>query len=817
MNIRKTLEAKLSDFGRFIYRRKWIFLILMILVAGGFVSQLPKITVDTSNEGFLRIDDPIRIAYDNFRDKYGREEIILLVIETPDVFSMETLKKIRNLHHQLESEVPYIDEVSSLINARNTRGENDRLIVEDLLEHWPQNQQQLDAIRKNAFSNEIYQNLLLSEDGHLTTIMLKPVVYVTDNSKVDLTKGFEDSGPANGDAGEGTNTHYIGEKENTEIVTAVHNIVEKYQDSNFKITTAGTPIVVEKLRQSMQHDMQIFTKNSLLIVILLLALMFRRISGVVMPILVVILSLLSTFGLLAATGTPLKMPTQILPSFVLAVSVAASVHFLAIFYRSYLASNDKESAIADTFGHSGLAIIMTGITTAAGLLSFSTSEVSPISDLGYFAAAAVMMALMYNLILLPTLIAIFPVFKKKKAEMANRAFMNSFLAFMGRISTRHAMKIVAISAIVLVLSAISLKNLQFKHDPLEWMPQDWETVVATHMVDERLKGSTNTELIVDTGKPGGLYDPLIMKKIDTIQKNLVEHSYLTPGASVGKAYSVVDILKETNRALHANQQDFYTVPDERALIAQELLLFEDSGSDDLQNFVDNQFSQARISMKTPWIDANSSAKFLKEVGHQVDVVFADVADSYITGMGPLFVRTLDSAIESMKNSYLIAVVVISVMMILILGDFKLGLISMIPNLIPIVVVLGVMAAANIPLDLFTMLVGSIAVGLAVDDTIHFMHNFKRYYAETGDVSQAVQNTLQTTGRAILVTTLILCAGFFVFMGATMSNVVIFGAITGSTILLALLADLLLSPALMVLIYERKPQTVQTELSDSNEY
>ena len=799
---RHQIEAMLENFGHTLVRRKWIFLILMLAISLGLISQLPNITMDTSNEGFLHENDPTLITYNKFREQFGREEMIMLSIDTPNLFTLATLEKIRALHHDLENKLPHLDEVSSIINARNTRGSADELIVEDLFEHWPTDQQALETIKQIAINSSTYENFLLSKDATLTTILIKSQAFIGEVIEDDLLAGFDEMTESKSKPNQP-----IGDKENSELVAAVKQIVDEYQADDFRIYAAGTPTVIDQLKKSMKHDMQTFTKYALITIILVLAFMFRRLSGVLLPLSVVVLTLLSTLGLMAATGTALKLPTQILPSLILAVSVAASVHLLAIFYQHFHREQHKENAIAHALGHSGLAIIMTSLTTAAGLLSFAASEVSPIADLGRFAGAGVLLSLLYTLILLPTLIAIFPIkHKGNKTETANHPFMDKLLSWTARFSVEHPKTIVVTSLLLFAIAFASLLNIEFRHDPLEWMPEHWEIRQATKLIDEKMRGSSTMEVIIDTQKENGLYDPIVMHKINEVQTMLQDQTY--KHSFIGKTVSVVDIVKESNRALHENREEFYKVPDNRDLIAQELFLFENSGSDDLEDFVDSQFSQARLTLKGPWVDAGTSAGFIRQVMTQIQQEFSGLAETTITGMGSLFVRTLDTAINSTRTSYLVAAVVITLMMIILLGELKLGLISMIPNLLPIVIALGVLAAIKIPLDMFTMLVGSIAIGLAVDDTIHFMHNFKRYFHQTGDVKLAVEKTLHTTGRAIVVTTIVLCLGFFIFMAATMNNVFRFGALTGSTILLALVADLLLAPALMMLLYGRKQKIAQ---------
>lgn len=801
MDIHKKLESAFEIFGRFVYRHKWLVLVCMLAVAGGFISQLSKLSVDMSNESLLREDDPIRITYDRFRQKYGREEVIVLVIDTPNIFSLPSLQKLKSLHEDLKSNVPYLADITSLINARNTRGEGDKLIVEDLFKHWPQSATKLREIEALALNNELYKDLILSADGTLGAIILKPVTFVDSKESTDITTGFQDSVSTPGNHAAPIAPRYLMEKENTELVAAVKGIIGKHQDKDFKIISGGTPIVIDQLQNAMQQDMQKFTLYSLLIIVFVLAAMFRRISGVVFPLIIVVVTLLSTFGSMAITGVAMKMPTQILPSMILAISIASSVYVLSIFYRKLDESNDKEASIASALRHSGLSIVMASVTTAVGLLTFATSDIVPIADLGFFSGAAILLSLMYTVILLPALTAVFPLARKSgKSVKTKITLMDKLLTWITNVTTTHPVKIVAISVAIFVVSVISVANIQFRHDPLEWMPETWDTVKATRLLDARLNGSTTTEIIVNTNKENGLYDPLVMHKLEEIQKELVNHSYANKRAHVGKAYSVVDIVKESNRALNGNRQEWLKVPETRNLIAQELLLFENSGSDDLKDFVDSQFSEARVSLKTPWIDAGTSADFLQEIGDLVDTKFMGLATVSITGMGPLFVRTLNSAINSIRDSYISTIIVVSILMIILFWDIKLGLVSMIPNIIPITVVLGGMAALDIPLDLFTMLVGTIAIGLAVDDTIHFMHTCQRGLKESEDIKTIIESTMKSTGRAMIVSSIVLAAGFFIFMAATMSNVVLFGALTGSAILLALVADLFMSPALLMMVY-----------------
>jgi len=802
-NIRYRIEEWFASFAEFIYDHRLKAIIFMLGITLAVISQLPRITIDTSTEGFLHEDDPILLDYNRFRDQFGRDEVVIVAIKTPHVFNLAFLEKLRQIHEALESEVPYIDDITSLVNARNTRGEGDTLIVEDLLETWPQNDADLSALQTRVMRNEMYRNMLISENGNFTTIIIRTESVSSLGERVDPFSGFDEASQniTTPSTPEPAQIQYLTDVENSEVVRTVQGVVERFQSDEYPIFLAGSPSVTHFLKQSLMKDMRKFVAISLLIVTVVLFLMFRRISGFVLPLVVVLLSLLTTLAIMAINGTAIKVPTQILPSFLLAVGVGTSVHILAIFYHRFDERGDKRQAIAYALSHSGLAIIMTNITTASGLMSFSTAEVAPIADIGIFAGIGVLLAFVYTLVLIPAFLALIPLKQRLQDGIQHRTpIMDRFLSAVSSFSTRNPRPILLGAGTIIGLSLFFASQLHFSHHPLGWFPQKNPIRVATETIDTHLRGSVSLEVIIDTGRENGLYEPDLLKRLDQAAAYLEAQDY---GAYfVGKAWSLTSILKETNQALNENRSEFYKVPENKELVAQELLLFENSGSDDLEDVVDSQFSKVRFTLKVPFRDVIGSEDLLQDVPKYFEKNFPE-ADVVLTGLMSLLGRILTQAVRTMARSYLIAIVIITVLMIILIGKFRIGLLSMIPNLTPILLTMGLIKVLGFPLDLFTMMVASIAIGLAVDDTIHFMHNFRRYYESGMHPSEAVYETLHTTGRAMLVTTIVLSLGFFVFMFASMNNLTSFGLLTGFTIIMALVSDYLIAPALMVVVNKPK--------------
>lgn len=815
--IRLSIERWFESLARFLIRFRWVVLVLIAALVAGLGTGIPKLTLDTSSEGFLHPDDPVLAEYEKFKDQFGRDDMIIIAVEPDNVFSFKTLKRVKALHDELEDKVPHLNDIISMVNARNTVGRGDRLIVDDLLADWPRTEADLAALKERVMANRIYRNRLINDQATMTAIVLEIDAYSslgtdpgikagftgdkTEGQGAEALSGFEDD-PQKPVGEAPAKPVFLTDEENRAVVREVNRIVAAHQADGFKLHLAGSPVVSESIKLSMMHDMGLFMRLAVAIIGITLFFMFRRITGVVLPLLIVLLALVSTLGLMGYLGVPFKTPTMILPSFILAVGVGAAVHILALFYQALQRTGDKNGAIAEALGHSGLAVVMTSLTTAVGMASFTAAEVAPIADLGLFASAGIIIALVYTIVLLPILLALVRINPKAAHKRAaHPAVFDSLLDWVTDFSTRRAKAVTIVSLVLIGLALVGVSQLYFRHDVLKWLPEKLPARLATVEIDREMRGSVAIEMILDTGRENGLHRRETLVKLDRLARKMekVDRGELF----VGKVTSVADMLMEINQALNENRPEAYVIPENEKLIPQEFLLFENSGSDDLELVVDSRFQLARFTVKVPWMDTIYYVPFLNELEDMFRAEFGAEVKLTSTGMMTLWGRTVYAAISSMAKSYITALIVISLMMILLIGSFKVGLVAMIPNLAPIILTLGLMGLADFPFDMFTMLVGPIAIGLAVDDTVHFMHNFRRYHYQTGDVVESVRSTLHTAGRAMLVTSVVLSLGFFIFMAADMRNVYYFGLLTGLTVILALLADFFLAPALMKLIH-REP-------------
>jgi predicted RND superfamily exporter protein len=797
---RKRIDARFESLGDWIYRHRWLTFIGIALAVAGLASQFPKLRMESSEEAFFHKSDPTLIAYDAFREQFGRDEFVIITITPSEVFDRGFLTKLIAFHNALDTRLPYVKEVTSLYNVRDTRGVGDTLVVEDFLEKFPQSDAALAALRERALASKLYRDFLISEDGKLTAVVIETVAFSPEQGAEDLLAGFEqEAAPgANGAA----RRLPLTDEQDAELVRAVDAVVAEFEAPDFRIHVAGGPVVGTFFHTQMQKDMGLFTLLCLIAIIVLLFVLFRRLSGVLLPMIVVVLSVVATMGLMALTNTPFTVVTTFLPTFLLACAVGHSVHLLAMFFRRYQQEGDKRAALVFAMGHSGLPIVMTGLTTVAGLFSFAQAQVRMVAELGIFGGLGVLTGLVFTLVLMPALLAVSPL--RPKTVLARQHWGERFdrvLIGIADIGVDRAWPIVIFSAAITAISIVGLFWLNFSQNFVEWIPESEPVRQSIDYVDERLKGGSSLELLVDTGKENGLYDPALLDGIDSLTPFSEQFRNYKGMQLVGKTFSVVDVLKETNQALNENRADHYTVPKNRDLVAQEMLLFENSGSDDLEDLVDSQFSKARLSLRVRNDDAHSYVAVVDQLAAEAKRVTGDGAKVTVTGTTALFTAAVYMQMLDMVKSYVIASVAITIMMMLLVGSFRIGVLSMAVNFIPILITLGVVMAiiTGIRLDVHNLTIGSIALGLAVDDTIHYFHNFRRYFAQSGDVREAARQTLLSTGRAMLFTTVVLVIGFWLFMGSTLKLNVNFGLLTGLTLVFALLADFFLSTALFTLI------------------
>jgi predicted RND superfamily exporter protein len=778
------IEALFEKIANFTVKHSlFVLLATCIPITSFILTQIPKLKLDTSVDGFLLKSDVALVEYKKFKDEFGRDDLIVVGVRSNKIFSLEFLEKLRSLHEEIES-IEFVEEVNSLINARSTWGDEDQLIIEDLFEVWPQTSEDLALLREKAINNPLYKNLILSPENDFTVLSIKLDTF----ERIDDVDGGFDF------ASEDLNKvelKYLPQESTDLVVLELEKIAKKYEGKDFNVFLSGVQVFGKVIKANMRKDMVQLTLGCMFLISIMLGLFFRRLSAALLPAAVTLLSLLTSLSFLSLSGVALKAPTTILPNFIIVISICSSVHFLTDFYRNYDTHGFKQPAIVHSISANGFPILLTSLTTAVSVLSFCFVKVSPVVDVGVFGALGILISLVLNLFLIPAILCISPV--KRRVFKFNR--LDEYLSNIGRFALDKAKIILVISFCLTLVIIFFIGKTSFSHNTTLWLNKNVKERIAVETIDEKMSGGGVLEILLDTGRINGVRDPEFLNGLKKYAESM-ETDNNHYGFVAGKTISIVDVLMESHKALHGNDQEYYRLAQDKNIITDELFLFELGDPDDLAKVVDSQFQVARLTVWVPSVDAISYIHFIKSAFEKSKTIFGVDVKLTFTGYMALMAKVMSSIIYSMQFSYILSFIAVSLLMILVLSSLKLGCLSMVPNLLPIMAILGLCGLLRIPMDAFLIMIGSIALGISVDDTIHYMWSVKRYLKQGHSLEYSIGATMEIVGRAILFTTIILTVGFFAYAFSSLNNITTFGLLIGLAMILALLADFFLIPALL---------------------
>jgi len=810
---RRKVEKYLGAFGTKIIRFRYILLFLIVLAVGFLSIYIPKINIATSLESSFKGHNQAIQDYQKFRDLFGRDDKIVLLIKSEDIFSVHFLDRLKKFHEDLENTLPLLSEVNSLINARYIEGKNGTLQVNDFLENLPQTKEQAQILREKALVYPLFRNSYITQNGDSMIMVIKTqaVSALTDDGSKIKNYG---RGVADEDISDNQAAKSISQVENIAILGIMETVIKQYNTDNFRIIFSGTPAYQFHVEPIIRKNMITMSLMVLMLTFFFMAILFGRVSGIFLPQFVVIMGLGATLGLMALAEVPFTLTSSMLPSILLSVGLTAPIHFMVVFFK-YQKRIGRMRAIIRTLGHSGLPIIMTSLTTIVGLLSFSFTEIAPIAHLGIFAAIGIALCLVLTLVFLPALLSILKILPGKEREMLyETSIYNRMLTWMGRTGIHHAHDIYILSFIAFIIILPGFFKFNFSHNMLHYFSEDDPFIEQTILIEDETSGFRALEVVIDTGKEKGILDHAFLNNLEELEDFALDQNGISGRPYTGNIISILDIVKKTNQTWHGDDPGHHTIPQDDYLIERQLTEFKQAEPDYLKNYTDQDFRLARFTAMMYWKDAALDVLFVKKLENFASRLFGKDVKVVVTGAVSINSKVIDSMMGNLATGYFLAFFIIALFMIIAVGDVKLGLVAMIPNMYPIIAGLGLMGLLDIPLNTYNLIGGSIIIGVAVDDTIHFFHNFRNYYIKTGDVEIAVNETLRSAGRALITTTLILVCCFWLRLFSPLKVISDFGLIMGFSLLVAFLADVMLAPALLSAFYGGSNTGSQNKAADA---
>lgn len=675
-----------------------------------------------------------------------------------------------------------VDEVISLINVRQTSGANGTLRVGELMDPMP-DAAMLPALRKRVLADTKLVGQVVGRRGQHAVISLR--------------------------------TQFMSEKDSERVYFELLKICDKHRSEGFELGVAGPPALGAALNDLMLKDLRRTGLIAIAAMLLALFFLFRHPMGVIGPIGVVVQAAIWTFGGMAGVDLSVTMLSNILPAFLVCVGIGDSVHIQSVYRDARLRGRDNVDAIIYAVSTTAVPVVFTTLTTMVGLLSFRFASVGGIAEMGTAGAWGVGVALTHSLVFLPIILSFNHKSLLGAKGTAGEDRLDRILSVARNFSrdvgvesgaplgrkTPRRIRALAIAALIAVGCGFATTHLQLYHHPITWFPESLPVRTTFEEIDAEVGGTANVQLLIEAKSGRTVKDLELLRRLEKLDLHI--RSYVNPKDGqklVGNTISLLDVIKETNQALHNDDPAFYKLPDTDRGVSDLLFMFENAGPEQLRRLATNDLRKMQMTIRVRWIDASSYGGFTEHIEAGIAQHIGDRATIKATGAIYSLFSVIANLIADLIRSFGIAFIAITMMMVLMLRNLKLGLIAMVPNLLPIVAIMGLMAMVGIPIDMANLLIASIAIGIAVDDTIHLLHHFQAHYELNGKVEDALRYTFSHSGRAMVSTSVILCGGFCVYITAAMANIGRFGALVATTVVLALVIDLLFSPALLRTFY-----------------
>ncbi len=772
----------------------------------------PKVIIDESLAAYFHDTDPVKMAYDRFRDVFGGDEDVYIVYEARDgdIFSTASLEALTRIHTILErTDTAHIREVKSLINVQYLEGRQGSLTARNFVGHTPpEGREEREALRAQALAHPDYPLFYLSQDSRFGGILIRTDfnAEVPAEAAPPALSGFDSAAPMvpGGDvSGDGphrnqAHTRISHVQDYPVFMAALTELLNaEAAKGALEFHPVGQPVLMDFFARAVIQDMGRLMGILILLMALVLWLLFRSFSAVLWPLVIVVLTVVWTLGLIGHLGIPMSAMIQIIIFLALAVGIADSVHILSgfLFFRNQ--GRDHHQALAAVFKKSGPACFLTSLTTAVGLTALVLVPLEPIAVFGTFAALAVMLAFGLTMVLLPPLLSFWaPVGRKKTKDKPHP--IQALIRRIDHVGTDYPKAVLSLFALMVLAMAAGVSQLKIDSNFVEIIKKGRPLRTTYGLVDDHMGGTGSLEVMMDFKTPDALRNPHVVAAMAQIQDFMAA----TPETRVVRSVSLVNGVKESFKALNADHPDFYRVPRDPALLDQVVFLFDNAAPRDRRRLASDDFSAGRMGIRTLNMGSIQALEVMGIIQAAVDRAFEGLEQTFpglrvtLTGNMALLSKMLDYIAWAQLKSFALALGVISVILLLVLGSIKAGWVAVLPNLFPVLTLFGIMGALGIPLDADTLLVAPIIMGLAVDDTIHFMTHYRMEMAKPGaTIATAAAGALHEAGQAVTFTSLVLGTGFLVFILSFHQGLSNFGIFSAVAILAALCADLFFLPAL----------------------
>jgi hypothetical protein len=762
-------------FGRyaaFLLKWRWAAIVLFAAVLAASFAGMSRMVQQTSFDDYFIEGDPMLVKTEEFKAHFGNDYFVGVLTACDDHFTQENLSLLRELGNELLDSLSYADKITSLTDLEFMLGSEDGMeIVQIVPEEIPETgSPEMAQVRALAYSKPQVAKKLVSQDGRYAWTLLKLRAFPSEDE-------WKQSGNVSPD-----------------IITGeeVSRIISQDKYASLHPLATGMPYVTQQKTVYIGQEMGRLVMIAVIICILVMLLMTRSLRGIVCPLLAVLGGVAITFGIAGFTQMYVDSTVLMIPIILaFAVSIAYNIHFFSYFDHCMRVHGKRRQAVVETMGEIGWSVVFCGVTTVVSLLSFLVIPIRPMKCVGMVSSLTILFVLLTTLLMAPVLLS----FGKDRTprpgvDGEGGTRLSRMMERLNDFTFKHATPIVIVFSAVCLVLAAGLWKIEPAFDIEKTMgikvPYVQDVLTVGH---SELGALYSYDLVMEFENEDEAKQPANLRKLEQLEA-LVGKYPLTK-----RTNSVLDILKDLNQTLNDGNPDYYRIPDTEEEVAQMLILYENAGGSETEYWMDYDYKRLRLMVEISDFNSAEVERELDDIARQAKELFPGVS---VTAVGniPQYTTMMQYLVRGQMQSFLISVLIIAVILMLAFQSVRVGLIGLIPNLMPAIFVGGYMGWAGIPLDMMTATLIPMMLGMAVDDTIHFINHSKLEYDRQPNYSEAIRRTFRVVGVAIVTTSIITSAVFASFSTSVCAMCFNFGVLAVIGILSALLADLFITPLLV---------------------
>jgi len=762
----------MKKFVDYVIKLRWLIVILIPLITVMMATSLKHLEFEGSYRIWFGEKSKILKDYDHFRAVFGNDDVVTIMFTDENgIFTKKALQTVENITQKLW-QTHHIARVDSITNYQYVHADPeypDEVVVEDFVEDIDAlTLKELAEKKRIALTQDIIVGKLISKDEKTTMIVGRMTPKAGDDPAVAFS-----------------------------VRDAVLKILAPEKKKGYKFYLAGGPIINTSFIEVAQHDGGTFTPAVIIIAMVLLLLIFRKFSSMFASIIVVIFTFLIVLSIQVMLGFKLNNFTANIPVFVVAIGIADAMHLIWIYTMARKKGMHNYEAIHYSVKKNLLAIFLTSVTTSIGFASLGISAVVPIQTLGIATASAAVLAFVMTMLFVPAFLAILnPNIKADKniQEANNHPLAVWYTHFL----MKNAKMILSISLLVFIALGAGIFKANVDSNTVKYFKEDFPFRIAVKEMQDKLTGPMSYEIVVDSKKNDGIKDPKFLKTVEKFYKE-----FYATYPDVRHISSLMDVIKTFNEVMNGSK----TIPNNQDLVAQYLLLYSLSLPQGME-INDKMDINERLLRVTASMNLVDTSKDLEMINWAQDWWKNTPYSATVNGQTVMFAHMQHDVTATLLQSITLAVVMISLVMLLIFKNWRMLPIFIVPNVLPIALVVGVMGWFGIDIDMGVAIAGAIIIGVAVDDTIHFMVKYIEARKRGDSLEDAMKYVMSYAGSAIIFTTLVLSLAFLVFIFSSFNPNYHFGVVTASALIIAVVVDLVALPALLILIDNKKKSLLE---------